>query len=298
MYKIIGADGNEYGPVNLDQLRQWIAQGRVNTLTRVRPEGAADWKTAAELPELSGAFTARSAGAAPPLAASPIAAVAGPPQSGLATTSLVLGILSLVCFGFLAGIPAIICGHIARRRARAAPAQFGGAGAALAGLILGYVSLVLTFVVLPAMLLPALARAKAKAQEISCANNMKQIGLAFKTWAIDNNDHFPFNVATTNGGTLELCAPGPDGFDKNPAPHFLVMSNELFTPRVLVCPQDASKTAADTWQDLGPANISYQVHVGPEVDDAHPEEVLARCPVHGTVVLCDGAVQRQPRRRR
>jgi hypothetical protein len=40
MYKIIGADGNEYGPVNDEQIRQWIAEGRANEQTRVRVEDA------------------------------------------------------------------------------------------------------------------------------------------------------------------------------------------------------------------------------------------------------------------
>ncbi len=53
MYKIIGADSREYGPVTADQLRQWIAEGRANAQTRVQLEGNAEWKTVAELPEFS-----------------------------------------------------------------------------------------------------------------------------------------------------------------------------------------------------------------------------------------------------
>ena len=60
------------------------------------------------------------------------------PQKGLAITSFVLGLLSLTCFSLLAGIPAIICGHVARGRTRLVPRQHGGAGFALAGLIMGY----------------------------------------------------------------------------------------------------------------------------------------------------------------
>jgi hypothetical protein len=53
MYKIIGADGKEYGPVTTDILKQWIADGRVNAQTKVLAEGATEWKTVAELPELA-----------------------------------------------------------------------------------------------------------------------------------------------------------------------------------------------------------------------------------------------------
>ena len=81
--------------------------------------------------------------------------------------------------------------------------------------------------VLAALLLPALAHAKAKAQRISCVNHLKQVGLAFRLWEQDNADQFPFNVGTNKGGTLELCLVGADGFDKNSWVHLRAMSNEL-----------------------------------------------------------------------
>ncbi len=288
MYKIIGSDGKEYGPVSLEQLRQWVAQGRVNAQTRVQTVGAADWKTAAEFPELglaaavSGTDSARA-----PLSRGQ----AGGQQNGLAITSFVLGLLSLVCLGLLAGIPAIVCGHVARGRAQRSPAQYGGAGFALAGLIMGYVSVVVTLVILPAMLLPALSRAKSRAQRINCVNNMKQIGLAFRVWAIDHDDSFPFNVSTNKGGTLELSKLESDGFDRNAALHFRVMANELSTPKILVCPADGKKKAALDFESLQPGNVSYPVRSGPNVSDTNPEMVLAVCPIHNNVLLCDGSVQ-------
>jgi hypothetical protein len=97
-------------------------------------------------------------------------------------------------------------------------------------------------------------------------------------------------VSTADGGTRELCSPGDDGYDKNSMAHFLVMSNELSTPKILVCPSDPSKTAVSDWRYLQPANVSYQVHSGTNVDEAHPNEVLAICPVHGTRLLSDGSV--------
>lgn len=69
-----------------------------------------------------------------------------PKTEGLATTSLVLGILSLTCLGCLGGLPAIICGHMARGRIANSHGTLGGAGLALAGLIMGYLSIVLTIV--------------------------------------------------------------------------------------------------------------------------------------------------------
>jgi len=54
MYKIIGADGKEYGPINLDQLKRWFAEGRLNLHTKVLPHGETEWKTLGDLPELTG----------------------------------------------------------------------------------------------------------------------------------------------------------------------------------------------------------------------------------------------------
>src|SRR6185369_11481065 len=146
-----------------------------------------------------------------------------------------LGILSLVGCTLFTGIPAVICGHIARSRSNSFPERYGGAGMALAGLICGYAGMAFSLLILPAMLLPALSKAKGRAQEINCSNNMKQIGLAFKVWAVDNNDQFPWACSVTNGGTRELAVRGADTIDPNPI-HFEVLSNELFTPKILVCP--------------------------------------------------------------
>src|SRR5260221_7032267 len=60
MYRIIGADGKEYGPVSAEIVRQWIAQGRANAQSRIRPEEAADWKCLSELPEFAADLLARS----------------------------------------------------------------------------------------------------------------------------------------------------------------------------------------------------------------------------------------------
>jgi prepilin-type N-terminal cleavage/methylation domain-containing protein len=99
--------------------------------------------------------------------------------------------------------------------------------------------------ILAAMLLPALARAKARAQRINCVNNLKQNGLAFKTWAIDNSDSFPMTVLNSAGGppvggtTLAAqSAAGSAAAAQLEYTVFGVMSNELSTPKICVCPSD------------------------------------------------------------
>jgi TM2 domain-containing membrane protein YozV len=53
MYKIIGTDGQQYGPITAEQLRRWIAERRVNAQTPVQPEGAQEWRGLATLPEFA-----------------------------------------------------------------------------------------------------------------------------------------------------------------------------------------------------------------------------------------------------
>jgi hypothetical protein len=62
MYKMIGADGREYGPITSDQLRQWIREGRANAQTKVLPEGTTDWKTLADLPEFADLLRSTASG--------------------------------------------------------------------------------------------------------------------------------------------------------------------------------------------------------------------------------------------
>ena len=52
-YTIIGGDQKQYGSVTEGQLRQWIADGRVNAQTRVQVEGAVEWKSLSEIPEFA-----------------------------------------------------------------------------------------------------------------------------------------------------------------------------------------------------------------------------------------------------
>ena len=67
MYKILGSDGHEYGPLSVEKIKQWISEDRVEEKTPVLPDGAEDWVFLISLPEFTAAFAAqeKSAAAAP-----------------------------------------------------------------------------------------------------------------------------------------------------------------------------------------------------------------------------------------
>jgi prepilin-type processing-associated H-X9-DG protein len=121
-------------------------------------------------------------------------------------------------------------------------------------------------VVLMALLLPALAKSKARSSRIGCVNNLKQIGLAFKIWAGDGGDRYQMRVSVKEGGTMEWETNGEVW------PHFLVMSNELNTPKVLVCPQD-KREPTTTWTSLSNSTISY--FVGVDAQEYSPPMLLS-----------------------
>jgi hypothetical protein len=262
-YKVLGSDGKEYGPVSAEVLQQWITQKRACATTSVLAEGGSDWKPLSNFPEFAGAL----AGGPPVLLASP---PSGPVQtSGLAIASLVCGVLGFLCLPALAGVG---LGIAALARINKSQGQLGGQGLAIAGICLsGF--MVITAPIGAGLLLPALARAKAKAQRIHCISNLKQIGLGARMYAGDHQEIFP--------------------------PDFLSMSNELNTPKVLVCAGDSKHSVAATWAEFDPRNnLSYE-YLRPGIAESNAaNEVIFRCPIHNNVGMGDGSAQQRPMPRR
>ena len=127
--------------------------------------------------------------------------------------------------------------------------------------------IVAVLVVVAALLLPALAAAKRKSSRIGCMGNIKQIGIAFRLWEGDNGDKYPMAVSVTNGGAMELAATG------NVAVCFQVMSNELSTPKILLCPEDTHRTYATNFSTgFSSANISY--FLNPDAVETYPQMIM------------------------
>ena len=154
MYRIIGADGREYGPFSADQLRQWVAENRATATTSTLAEGASEWKPLGSLPEFSMLFAAASAQVpAAPSAQTP-AAASGLRTNGAALTGFILGLISclfsLFCcsVGPLCGILGIVFSLVGFSQINRRPEVYKGKAFATIGLVLSILGLLLYFVVM------------------------------------------------------------------------------------------------------------------------------------------------------
>jgi len=110
MYKIIGADGKPYGPVNIDQMRRWIAENRVRPESLVQAEGSNDWKPCRDFPELAAEFKTPPPNIAPPGAVPPSAAPpAAPASNPRASNKIPAGVCGIILGGL--GVHKFILGY-------------------------------------------------------------------------------------------------------------------------------------------------------------------------------------------
>lgn len=132
--------------------------------------------------------------------------------------------------------------------------------------------------ILASLLLPALARAKARAQRISCTNNLKQVGLSFRLFSNDHSDKFPFNTHIQDGGTV---ANPPAGNPNDPTQSgtavaiYQSLSNELVTPKVVACNSDASRSKANDFQGSFNNQNELSYFAGVTADEGKPQSILS-----------------------
>jgi len=170
MQIFIQHQGRQCGPFTVDQVRSNLANGIYQPSDLAWYEGAAGWLPLSTVP-----------GFGDNLPGSIVTDPSATRTSGLAITSLVLGILALPTVG-LTAIPAVICGHLALGKIkRSAGAQSGG-GLAIAGLVTGYLGfLILGITVIAAvagLTAPMVIRQRKKADQTEAVSNARQIGLA------------------------------------------------------------------------------------------------------------------------
>ncbi len=122
--------------------------------------------------------------------------------------------------------------------------------------------------ILAGLLLPALSNAKIKARRIACVNNLKQIGLAMRLWADNNDGRFPWKVEQSEGGRK------PNGIiDARVNFQFSLVADELASTKLLLCPDDVRKVEAADFKTIALANISYALCN--EADEKRPRVILA-----------------------
>jgi hypothetical protein len=146
-YKIRGSDGQEYGPVGSEQIRQWITEGRVEKKTPVFVTGAKDWALLEAVPELAALFTSAAPPVLPTAAASPQSGgglnVIIPYKNVRALTAYYLGVFSAIpVLGLPLGLAAFTLGILALRFRRKNPAAGGVVHAWIGILAGGFFSLV------------------------------------------------------------------------------------------------------------------------------------------------------------
>jgi prepilin-type N-terminal cleavage/methylation domain-containing protein/prepilin-type processing-associated H-X9-DG protein len=136
--------------------------------------------------------------------------------------------------------------------------------------------------ILASMLLPALSKAKQRAQRINGVNNLRQIGIATRLFAMDHDDRFPVAVSALDGGSAEFHDRADLAWK-----HYAALSNYLSTPRILVsrAPEHVKRIQATTFAEtLGSSsfgqvpfntNLNISYFAGLDADETRPQSILA-----------------------
>jgi hypothetical protein len=207
MYKIFGSDQQEYGPINEETLRQWIAEGRVNGETHIMAEGETEWKTLSSIAQFSSCFEAPPPAPAAGLkfsqeAQTPRTYAGYTPQAAyqapmpvakthkMAISSLVLGIFGLFSCG-ITGLIGLILGIISVLKIGKSQGQLKGNGLAIAGICVSAITMLIGIPFSLGLYAPAILKAKMTAQGNICVSNVKQLGAAMQSYADEHKGQLP-----------------------------------------------------------------------------------------------------------
>lgn len=133
------------------------------------------------------------------------------------------------------------------------------------------------------VMLPSMAQTKRYSPRIKCVSNLKQVGLAFRIFANDNDQRYPFfakgaiepHTGTKVSGNPETVQAWM---------HFQVLSNEISSTRVLVCPSDRNRwwnsatnllSGTESLSDRSKRDLALSYFVGLHADEAKPDAVLS-----------------------
>ena len=125
----------------------------------------------------------------------------------------------------------------------------------------GMLALFLLYLCLPR------AGTKARASRINCVSNLKQVALGFRMWSIDHEERFPWQVPASEGGTKEFATL------PYAAVHFVLVSNEFNSPKILTCPDDANRSRTADWR--APLHGSLSYFAGISAHETIPSAILS-----------------------
>jgi len=270
MQILINRDGQQLGPYTLEQVNEYLAAGSLSPDDPAWHEGLAEWVPLNQVggivvpaastppPFDPGAFGASS----PPTASSPPPVASGPPPA--AGPPMAMGAVCPQC-NVTVQPGQVVCMNCGSHLHALPSAGKKGAGKLIAIIGGGVLALGAIIGILASMLLPALARAKAKENRIKCVNNLNSIGKASIGFSQDNGGRTPWNMLPSqslnhygNAGTgvfkyhyerpsTTLGAGQIFGLS--------AMKSELQTAKILVSPCDAARVADNEVLQAGWANI-------------------------------------------
>ena len=205
-----------------------------------------------------------------------------PKASGMAIAAMILGILSLMCPLFIFTILALIFGFISLNAIAREPTRLTGRGMALTGIVTGFVSFLFVPLLLIALLLPSLGKARELANRSTCAANLRGIAMSMELYAVANGDSYPVlpyaPYGPGNAGTsgTVLTAPsaeeaakllyadskGPEGAAPErgsplAAIHMMVMTGDI-SPKQFLCKSDGNAGAVSTGAAPGGFFANFQ----------------------------------------